>query len=327
MQVKDVRKRRVSPTNQRSLFASVLVVILTWAGSFIFIRLALNEVPPVALAFARFAVATPVLVVFSLYQMRGGRMLTSALRKDPLVFAVLGLTGVTLLYVTQFYSLELISPTAGSIIINLHVVFAMLLSAALLSERLSRRKVAGVVIAFAGVALTAAGSTSAISLSLLDVVGVLLMVSAAFCWAFYTVLGKRALEKYSTTTVTCASFLLGAVFLIPFALADGGVGSLFKASWLTWCSITYLAIPSSVISYVLWNHVIREMDVTKVMVSLYVIPIPTAIMSYLVLKETITYSLILGGLIVTLGVFLTESSASTQSKAAHRREDAARRLR
>ena len=291
-----------------------MVVILTWAGSFIFIRLALNEVPPVALALARFAVATPVMVGFSLYQTRGGRVLTSALREDPLLFVVLGLTGVTFLYVTQFYSLALIPPTAGSIIINLHVVFAMLLSAALLSERLSGRKVAGVVIAFAGVALTAAGSTSAMSLSLLGAVGALLMVSAAFCWASYAVIGRRALEKYSTTTVTCASFLVGTVFLVPFALAAGGVGSLFKASWLTWCSITYLAIPSSVISYVLWNHVIREMDVTKVMVSLYVIPIPTAIMSYIFLGETVTYSLILGGLIITFGVFLTESSGSINRK-------------
>jgi hypothetical protein len=116
-------------------------------------------------------------------------------------------------------------------------------------------------------------------------------------------------------SVTCASFLLGAVFLIPFALAEGCVGSLFKASWLTWCSIIYLAISSSVI--ILWNHVIREMDVTKVMVSLYVIPIPTTIMSHIFLGETVTYSLILEGLIVTLGVSLTESSANTQSKAAH----------
>jgi drug/metabolite transporter (DMT)-like permease len=105
-----------------------LVVILIWAGSIIFIRLALNEVPPVALALARFAVATLVLVGFSLYQMRRRRALTSALHKDPFLFAVLGLTGVTFLYVTQFYSLALISPTAGSIIINLHVFFAMLLS-------------------------------------------------------------------------------------------------------------------------------------------------------------------------------------------------------
>ena len=62
------------------------------------------------------------------------------------------------------------------------------------------------------------------------------------------------------------------------------------------------------IAYILWNRMIREVDITKVMVSLYVIPIPTAILSYLFLGEIVTYSLILGGAAVMLGVYLTQTS-------------------
>jgi len=57
---------------------------------------------------------------------------------------------------------------------------------------------------------------------------------------------------------------------------------------------------------------IRVTDVTKVLVSLYAIPIPTAILSYVFLGETITYPLILGAALIIAGVYLTESSRSSR---------------
>lgn len=294
-------------------FAFLTIIILSWAGSFIFIRLALEEIPPAALALARFSLATPILVAFSLFNRQTRQSIKEALRKDFLLFSALGLTGVTLLYVFQFFSLRLISATEGSIVINFHVIFAMLLSAAFLSEQLTRRKLAGVFLAFAGVVVITTGGASTTSLNLLEPIGVLLMVVAAFCWASYSVLGKKALTRYSSTVSTCMAFLLGTFYLIPFALAEGGVETLFNSSWLAWCSVFYLAIPSSVITYVLWNRMIREIEVTKVMVSLYAIPIPTAILSYLFLGEMVTYSLILGGAIVMLGVYLTQTSKNTHN--------------
>jgi len=50
-------------------------------------------------------------------------------------------------------------------------------------------------------------------------------------------------------------------------------------------------------------------------VSMYAIPIPTAILSYLILGETITYFLVLGGTLVIIGVYLTASSKSDRQAA------------
>ena len=84
---------------------------------------------------------------------------------------------------------------------------------------------------------------------------------------------------------------------------------------MTWLSVIFLAIPSSVVAYILWNRMIREIDVTKVLVALYVIPIPTAILSYVFLGEIITQPLVLGAALVLVGVYLKESSRSSQSVA------------
>lgn len=55
---------------------------------------------------------------------------------------------------------------------------------------------------------------------------------------------------------------------------------------------------------------IRVIDVTKMLVSLYFISIPTVILSYVFLGERVTYHLIFGAALVIVGVYLTESSSS-----------------
>jgi drug/metabolite transporter (DMT)-like permease len=58
---------------------------------------------------------------------------------------------------------------------------------------------------------------------------------------------------------------------------------------------------------------IRAIDVTKVLVTLYIVPIPTAIMSYLLLGETFTYYMVLGAILVIVGIYLTESSKTNSN--------------
>ena len=305
---------RNTPINRNLVsFALVSSIVFIWSASFIFIRIALGEIPPIALALARFAVATPILIIPTAYARSSREAMRIALSSDFVQFSALALTGVTLLYVFQFYALQLISATEGSIIINLHAIFAMLLSALFLSEPLTRRKTTGVFLAFVGVTVITMGSTSTTSLSLFEPVGVLLMVAAAFCWAIYSILGKRILHGYSSAVATSCVFLLGTLYLIPFALVEGHTDLVLNSSRLTWLSIAYLAIPSSVIAYTLWNRAIKEIDITKVLVSMYAIPIPTAILSYLFLGEMISYFLVLGGALVIIGVYLTESSRSNQA--------------
>jgi len=288
--------------------ALATTIVCIWAASFIFIKLALAEIPPMTLAFARFAIATPVMIALTLYARPSRKAMRAALTRGFWQFTFLGLSGVTLLYVFQFYSLRFISATEGSVLINLHAIFAMLLSAVFLKEPLTSRKTVGVLVAFSGVVVIALRETTTASLILIEPVGVLLMVGAALCWATYSVYGKKVLQRYSNQVVSSCVFLLGTLCLIPFAVSENRMVSLVDSSWLAWISVIFLAIPCSVVAFLLWNRMIYELDVTKVLVSLYIVPIPTAILSYVFLGETITYPLILGAALVIAGVYLTESS-------------------
>lgn len=271
------------------------------------------QIPPMTLAFARFAVATPILIAFTAHTPSSRKAIKFALKTDFLSFSLLALSGVTLQYVLEFYALRYISATQGSIIINLHAIFAMLLSAAFLHEALTSRKALGVFIAFSGVVVITIRDVTATSLRFIDPVGVLVMIGAALCWATYSVYGKRVLRRYSNEVTTSCAFLLGTLYLIPCALSEGNMGVLLNSSSLTWLSIFFLAIPCSVVAYILWNHLIHILDVTKVLVTLYIMPIPTAILSYIFLGERFTYFLVVGAVLVIVGVYLTESSKTNRN--------------
>jgi len=293
---------------QLTYFVIVTAIVLIWSGSFIFIRVVLTEIPPATLALARFLIASPVLVAFAFMMWKRDRPAKLDWKKDIILFLALSLSGITLLYLLQFYSLKFVTSTVGSILISLNVVFTALLSSAFLKEPMTRRKLSGVLLAFAGAIVLATQGKLTFQPSSFQPIGVLAMIGAAFCWATYSILSKSVLDRYSPTTATSVAFCLGTLFLVPFAVAESSLRPLTNASWVAWLSILYLALPSSAIAYLLWNYMLTKVDVTKLAVSLYAIPIPTAIFSYLFLHEAITQSVLFGGALVISGICLTESS-------------------
>jgi drug/metabolite transporter (DMT)-like permease len=172
---------------------------------------------------------------------------------------------------------------------------------------MTKRKTTGVLLAFTGVIILATEGKLSAGLRSFEPTGTLLMIGSAFCWAAYSILSKNTLKRHSAATSTSAAFCLGTLCLIPFSLAEASAKPLLSMSWLVWLSILYLAIPCSAIAYFLWNYLLEQVEVTKLAIWLYAIPIPTAIFSYIFLGERITESLVLGSFLVIVGIYLTES--------------------
>jgi drug/metabolite transporter (DMT)-like permease len=192
---------------------------------------------------ARFAIASPPLVAYTLYTRKRGMQTGFNWRTNSLLFLALGLTGVTFLYVLQFYSLKFVTATTGSILINLNVIFATILSG-ILKERMAAKKLIGVSLAFMGVIVLATNGGSPTDSAPGQSTGALLMVGAAVCWALYSILTKKVLHLFSASTITSVTFVIGTICLLPFAIVEMSTAPITSLSWSTWLSILYLAIPS-----------------------------------------------------------------------------------
>jgi len=276
---------------------ALALTMLIWAGSFIAIKVALEELNPFNLAFYRFLIATPVMLIVC--------RLNELNRCDIPVMVILGLTGVTLLYAVQFVALELTSATNASILINTSAIFIAVMSYILLKERFTPIKAAGIVVAFAGAALIIAGSFNASFSG--SAIGDALMVFDGFLWAVYTILGKRMLEKYSPESLTAYAFAFGTALLFPLASLEG-LENPALVSLPTAASLLYLAILCSVLAYVVWYKALAKMSATEVAVFVYLVPLFTAIMAFLLLGERITLFTVVGGIMTMAGVYMVEQS-------------------
>jgi drug/metabolite transporter (DMT)-like permease len=213
----------------------------------------LVDLPPVAVAFLRFAIAAAVLVPIAC---RGGRR--PELGVQP---AVLGLTGVTLFFLCQNAGLRQASAAHATLILGGGLpILTALLAACCLGERPTRRQLGGLVCSLAGViAVAMAGSGTGVS----SLWGDGLLVLAATSGAVYVVLGRRAFTGPDPLGVLAGSTLWGALILVPPAVTEAVV------SGVTWPSrdglllLVYLGLGCSALAFALWAYGLRHLTAAQ----------------------------------------------------------------
>lgn len=291
--------------NKNIIIAFLLILVsFVWAGSFIVVDIATQQemISPIHLGFLRFLVATPLLVMIVL------------LRKKPLLLpkkelpwlVVLGLTGVTLLYLFQFIGIDFTNAPTASVLINTNVIFIAILSGVLLHEALTKKRITGIVLSFVGVFVIMFSdfSNQEISFTNLFFIGCLLMILSGFCWALYTLVGKRLLNTYDGVVITMYAFVFGTLCYLPFVAMDIGP-TLLQTSLSGWLAVLYLALVCSIFGYLGWYYALKHSDASKAAVFLNFIPLFTILMSFF-LGTSLTWFFLLGAGLIIYGVWLTQ---------------------
>jgi len=288
----------------KNLLIAVILILVSfvWAGSFIVVDVTTKEMDPIDLGFLRFLVATPLMI------------LIAVLRKKPLLLpkkeipwlVVLGLTGVTLLYLFQFLGIHFTNAPTASVLINTNVIFIAILSGLFLHETLTRKRVAGIVLSFIGVFVIMFSDISkqALTFDNLFFIGGILMLLSAFCWALYSFVGKRLLKTYDEFVITTYAFGFGTLFYIPFVVLHLGP-VLQQTSLNGWLAVLYLALTCSIFGYLGWYYALKHIDASKAAVFLNFIPLFTILMSFF-LGTSLTWFFLLGAALIIYGVYLTQ---------------------
>jgi len=289
--------------NKNLIIAMLLILVsFVWAGSFIVVDITTKEMDPIDLGFLRFLIATPLMI------------LIVVLRKKPLLLpkkelpwlVVLGLTGVTLLYLFQFLGIHFTNAPTASVLINTNVIFIAILSGFFLQETLTRKRVAGIVLSFIGVFVIMFSDISkqALTFDNLFLIGGILMLLSAFCWALYSFVGKRLLKTYDEFVITTYAFGFGTLLYIPFVILHLGP-VLQQTSLNGWLAVLYLALTCSLFGYLGWYYALKHIDASKAAVFLNFIPLFTILMSFF-LGTSLTWFFLLGAALIIYGVYITQ---------------------
>jgi len=283
-------------------FLMLSVVVFLWGSSFALLKLGLEEISPVNLAFLRFLFALPFFIAYAYFQDRN--IFDKSIFRDWKILVILGLTGVTLYHTFQNVGLQFTTASNSSLIISANPVFIALLGHFYLKEEMTWKRVFGIILAFFGVILCI--GPLKLVFNPMGVIGDLLSLGAGLSWAFYSVFGKKILSKYGAQRITMFSMIFGTLFLFPILLFSEGP-ALPTSIWL-WFLLLILSFLCSGMAYFLWYKALEEVSATKAGVSLFFLPVVSILFARLVLLESVDTSFVTGAFLVMFGVIITERS-------------------
>lgn len=271
------------------------------SGTHLIAKGALLVLNPLAVALLRFVSAS--LVLFGYLRFRRG--LVPVERRDWGAFLVLGFLVVPVNQGCFLFGLSRSTASHASLLYALTPLVVLLFARKLLHEEGIASKAAGVLAAFAGVAVILLERGLRHEMTLLS--GDLLLLVAVVAWAAYTVLSKRLLARYDAMTVTGWSIISGTLLCLPALFVPGAIPPLESITLPVWGAIAYLAVGTSVIAYPLWSYALRHMDASKVAVTSNTQPIVTAALSWMLFGERFTPGFFVGAALILAGVTWVET--------------------
>lgn len=312
---------RGNPKNVKSInlsnwqfFLMMLAAVIVWALAFPFIKIGLEELSFINLTIMRFFIVCLVLII--LLSLRSKKF-SKLHKKDILPIFFLGFFGVMAYHLGLNYGERFISPGAASLIIATIPVFILILAAIFLKEKITIKKSSGILLSLSGVVIISAWGTQSASIKIEYVYAALAVLFAAIMGAFYTIVGKKLLERYSGFSLTTYAMLLGSLGLIPLLhpLFDGNIiQQVSELSPTGWFAIIFLGVFSTVIGYAIWYIALKIKSASEISAYLYAIPVFSTIVSYILFNDEITLFFIVGGVLVILGLAIVNMKTKQAGK-------------
>ncbi len=276
----------------------MLVQSVITAGTYLAAKRALVELSPFEVALFRFALAGAFYA--GLWRWSGVRIA----RRDLLALAGLGVLAIPLNQGLFLYGMSLTTPGHGALLYALSPVLVFLLARWRLGERATTLKVAGVVLAFAGVVVVLAGR-GAVALDAARR-GDLLILVAVIAWSVFAVAGKPYAERYGVLAATGAAIAVGSAVYLPFGVALSRLDAFGRVSPGGWASLLYLAVLQTVVAYLLYYWALRRAEASRIAIWSNTQPVLAAALSWIIFGEAVTGTFVAGGAMVIAGVVLTE---------------------
>ncbi|API78177.1 DMT family transporter [Staphylococcus argenteus] len=276
-------------------FLSYLFTIILWGSAFPMIKIALNDFSAESLSAFRLILATIILLPFVIIK----KLPTPELRDIPVIF-ILGFCGFVIYHTALNFGETLISAGISGILVSTTPIFSSALAYIYLKEQFSKWNWLSSLVAFIGISII---SISKDDYTTINVLGVFIILLASFSESLYFTFQKKYIEKYGFIAFTLYTIMASSPFMLIFIPEI--INDIHGATFTSIVSVLYLAVFPTIIPYVLLAYIVKSVGVSDATMSLYLTPIVSLLLSYLLLDELPTTLAIIGGLITLLGVSLS----------------------
>ncbi|MCP4426544.1 MAG: EamA family transporter [Chloroflexi bacterium] len=279
----------------RAIFLALFVTIL-WSTSWVFIKRALNEVPPLTFAGLRYSMAFLILLP-GVWKHKAEVKALSAM--DWRRLAVLGLVFYTLTQGGQFVTLYYLEAVSFSLMLNFTTLLVAIFGIVFLKETLSRWQWRGIALFLIGVFVYF--SPTVISGG--NWIGYALAGFTVCANAAASILGRSVNRdaKISPLVVTDISMGIGALVLLGIGVAVEGIPQINLSAWMV---IVWLAVVNTALAFLLWNKTLQILTAVESSIVNNTMLIQIAVLAWLFLGEKLVARDIVGLILAGIGVLI-----------------------
>lgn len=311
-------EKSTTPKGDAIAHLMMLVAMVIFALNYIIGRWAVGATPPYMMGFVRWGGAVAILLPFAWtyvkndYVFIGRHWALLILAGFMMPFMVGGVSYVAMNYTTAI--------NAG-VIVTSTPVMTVLLSWAVLKERITGRVWLGISAAIVGVLYMVSRGDPASLLGLSFNSGDIILIGSCFGVGAYGVTIKKlpaGLHPLSLLTVVCA---VGAACHAPFVVYEMASGEHIVPGTKSLVSLAFLAVFPSVVAILIWNRAIARLGPARSTFYMYLIPVFTVVLAIPLLGESIDVYHIVGAALIVAGV--TAASRKPAEQAADRPDSGA----
>lgn len=287
-----------------AMFAFATTYIL-WGINTPFIKISLESVPLFVLLCFKFIIAGLFLLI---YKPKKWKRLSPVMWLRILLATIIG---VTLQLILNYSGLKRTGGISASLIYLLEPIAIYFLSVEMLKERLNSKILFGVIVSLTGAALVVAspllrgGSTDQGSF-----VGNMMILLGVAASALGSILIKPLLRTVPSKQMTIIRFLMVGIMLLPWAIHDVSKVNIQSLSHGVLLAVGYNIVFASIIGYSLYHYSFNKISGEQSSPFMYLDPLAGVVGSMVILHEQLTPVMLFGGLLVIIGIYMSEAKRS-----------------
>lgn len=277
----------------------LMLAVLFWAGNFLLGRAVRADVPPIALAFFRWAGASALLLPWAGRALWRERRL---LRRHLGIVAALSFLGVAVFNTLIYLGLQTTTALNAFLLQALMPVLIVAMGVAAFRETLGLRQVTGLMLSLAGAAWVIVEGDPARLLTLSLTPGDLVVLVAVLCYAGYSVLLRRR-PPMSGSAFALAIFLIGTAMLAPLWWWEASVRP-FTPGTTAFLALAYVMVFPSIVSFLCYNRGVELIGSARAGAYLHLMPVLGSLGAVLLLNEAFRTHHAVGVTLVAVGIAL-----------------------
>ena len=283
-----------------------LILCLLWGTTWIFIKVGLDDLPPITFAASRFILAVAILL--PVIWLRGLPWPRAA--AEWKLIAITGFLQFSLNYSAVFWAEQHITSGLAAVLQATITVFGLLLAWIFLpSEKITTLKIFAVMLGLFGVAVIFIEQLRVESF--LAFMGCVVIVAGAYCAAQASILIKSRGSNLHPASLVCAQMICGLPAIMIYALAAEGNPVSFNWTWSAVGCVLYLTVFGTIAAFWLYYWLLSRIESTKAMMISLVTPLIAVVIGAILLGERLPPQTLFGGMLIigSIGLIVVRRSA------------------